>query len=94
MLRAGAAQSGASHWIDGTTEVGWSDAKNMNPLNQGASFVLPDGLGEPGGSVVIVETSYDHETITIAGELIFGGSTTLSDHAYVKPRMTDRVVRN
>ncbi|MEE9160077.1 MAG: TadE/TadG family type IV pilus assembly protein [Gammaproteobacteria bacterium] len=78
---------------DGTTVVGWSDAKNMDPLDQDAAFVLPDGIGEPGGSVVFAETSYDHETITRPGDLIFGGSTTLSDAAYVRPRLTPRVVR-
>ncbi len=46
-----------------TTEVGWSDAYNTNAYAPGSAYTLPVGLGLPGGSVVVGEVKYTHNSV-------------------------------
>ena len=73
-----------------TTEVGWSDAYNTTPYAPGSSFTLPTGLGLPGGSVVVGEVKYTHNSVI--GQFL-GGPKEITDTFYMQPRRTLRVLR-
>ena len=75
---------------DGTTDVGWSDAYNTSALSPGTNFALPDGIGQPGGSVIVTEVSYNFDSIL--GQIIVG-TLTLEDRFFARPRRVVRVER-
>lgn len=69
--------------LDGTTQVGWSDALNTSTLVVGDPYVLPPGIGFPGGSVIISEVAYAH--MGLVGNFL-GSPHIYSDIFYMQPR--------
>ena len=75
---------------DGTTDVGWSDGYNTSAYAPGTNFALPTGIGQPGGSVIVTEVSYDFQSIL--GQLIVG-TVVLDDQFFARPRRVLRISR-
>jgi len=76
--------------FDGTTQVGWSDGYNTSSYSPGTNFALPTGIGQPGGSVIVTEVSYNFESIL--GHIIVG-TLTFEDKFFARPRRVLRVSR-
>lgn len=74
--------------LDGSTEIGWSDALNTSPLTVGDPYTLPTGVGFPGGSVLIAEVAYTH--MGLVGHLL-GSPKTYSDKFFAQPRRSLQV---
>lgn len=75
---------------DGTTDVGWSDGYNTSSYAPGTNFALPNGIGAPGGSVIVTEVSFTYDSIL--GQIIVG-TLTLEDQFFARPRRVLRVER-
>jgi Flp pilus assembly protein TadG len=73
------------------TTVAWSDAKNTSPRGQGSTVQLPDGLTEPGSSVILAEVSY---TYTSPFTQFLTGGIELKDRFYLRPRRVLQVSRS
>ena len=60
-------------------------------INDGAPYPhsVPAGIIQGGQSVLIVEVSYSHTPAFIFGKTYVGSGITLSDRAYLKPRLTN-----
>ena len=77
--------------LDGTQTVGWSDATaNETPLAQGATIVLPEGLGVNGGSIIKVEASYTHKSLL--GNLL-PTDLTFDEQFFTQPRKILKISR-
>ena len=76
--------------LDASTSVGWSDALNTTALTEGDTYVLPSGVGFPGGSVIVTEVAYTH--MGIIGHIL-GSPRTYSDIFFVQPRRSLQVER-
>lgn len=73
---------------NGRVEVDWSRGEGMSALGSDAVIVLPDGLIDPGESLVMTEISYDYESPI--GELL-PGVTHFAHTYYLRPRKADQV---
>ncbi|MEG6508447.1 TadE/TadG family type IV pilus assembly protein [Methyloligella sp. 2.7D] len=72
---------------DGKTTVDWSYAYNGNPLKSGNSIDVPDGLTEPGTSVVVAQVGYNYTPIfDTAGDSFTAFS--MSRTFYTRPRQS------
>ena len=76
---------------NGNVTVGWSDAYNAGAYSPGSAFVLPDGLIQPGGSVIVTEVHYTYDSPI--GEFWTGGFT-VNDTFYQRPRRVMQIARN
>jgi len=76
---------------DNDTEVDWSEAFNGSGSNPGEAFTLPEGLTEPGSSVIVATATYSFESPVSV--FISGGAVELSETFYLRPRRTVAVVR-
>ncbi len=76
--------------LDGTSEVDWSEGYNTAPLSADRPFTLPNGLGVPGGSVIVANVQYEHSS---ALGRLFPSAVSHQDVFYTKPRQTLRVQR-
>jgi Flp pilus assembly protein TadG len=76
---------------DGNIEVRWSDAMNASAHATGAPILIPDGLLEPGTSVIVAEVTYSYDSAV--SELVTSGSIELDDVFYLRPRRTLEIAR-
>ena len=76
---------------DNNTTVAWSDAKNTSPRGEGSNITLPEGLTEPGSSVILAEVSY---TYTSPFTQFLSGGIELKDRFYLRPRRVLQVSRS
>ncbi len=76
--------------VDGSTDVGWSDGYNISAYSPGTNYALPNGIAQPGGSVIVTEVAYNFNSIL--GHIIVG-TLTLNDQFYARPRRVLRVAR-
>ena len=74
--------------LDASTRVGWSDSLNTTTLTVGAPYVLPAGVGFPGGSVIIAEVAYTH--MGLIGHIL-GSPHVYSDTFFLQPRRSLQV---
>lgn len=72
---------------DDRTEVDWSVARNATPDVAGTPYILPTNLIASGQSVIVVRFSYTY-TPKLAH---FVGNLSISDAAYLKPRLVLRI---
>ncbi len=75
---------------DGTTRVGWSDALRTTAYSPGMNFSLPDGISQPGGSVIVSEITFTYQSIV---SHFITGNITLTDGFYARPRKVLRIER-
>ena len=75
---------------DGDVFVDWSEARGVTPLTTDTLQDLPDGLLAPMNSIIMVEASYPYNGPfpDESGPLL-----TLSDTAYLRPRLSAWVRR-
>jgi Flp pilus assembly protein TadG len=75
----------------GVTKIGWSfsHGTGASARDQGSAYSAPDGLTEPGSSIIVAEGTYQF-TPTIG--LYLTGVITISRQAYFRPRLT-RVIQ-
>lgn len=76
---------------DGNTTVDWSDGLHASARAEGSTIVLPEGLVEPGTSVIMSEVTYEYSSAV--SELVAGGSVDLDDTFYLRPRKSLMVAR-
>lgn len=76
---------------DGNVTVGWSDGYNTPAHMQGTAFTLPDGLIQPGGSVIVTEVRYTYDLPI--GEFWTDGFT-VNDTFYQRPRRVMQIIRH
>jgi Flp pilus assembly protein TadG len=74
----------------GVAKVSWSDAKNGTPRTVGSTVTLPAALNVPSTSLIWAEASYAY-TPTVG--YIITGTKNLTDQIYMRPRLTDCVLR-
>jgi Flp pilus assembly protein TadG len=74
----------------GVAKVSWSDAKNATPRTVGSTVTLPAALNVPSTSLIWAEASYAY-TPTVG--YIITGTKNLTDQIYMRPRLTDCVLR-
>ena len=72
---------------DDRTEVDWSVARNTAADVAGTPYTLPNNLIESGQSVIVVKFDYTY-TPKLAH---FVGDLSISDTAYLKPRLVLRI---
>lgn len=74
--------------VDDRAEVDWSVARNATPDTAGNAYTtLPGNLITTGQSVIVVTYVYNY-TPSLAH---FVGSLTITDHSYLRPRLSLRV---
>lgn len=74
----------------GVAKVSWSDAKNATPRAVGSTVTLPDALNVASTSLIWAEASYAY-TPTIG--YVITGTKNLTDQIYMRPRLSDCVLR-
>lgn len=75
----------------GTATVGWSDALQDTARATNSSVTLPTGLNAPNTSIIWTEVSYNF-TPPVGGAFT-GGTLTLTDQLYIRPRLVTTVTR-
>ncbi len=75
----------------GTATVGWGEAFQDTARPQNSTITLPAGLSTPNTSVIWTEVSYNF-TPPIGGAFT-GGTLTLSDQLYIRPRLVTTITR-
>lgn len=75
----------------GTATVGWSEAfqDTARPVN--STITLPQGLNAPSTSIIWTEVSYNY-TPPVGGAFT-GGTLTLTDQLYIRPRLVTTIAR-
>lgn len=74
----------------GVAKVSWSDTKNGTLRAVGSTVTLPDALNVASTSLIWAEASYAY-TPTIG--YVITGTKNLSDQIYMRPRLSDCVLR-
>lgn len=74
----------------GANVIEWVEADGAVGGAPGDAVAIPDGLVLPGGSVIVVQVSYDYTPVF--ADLIID-TFTISDVAYLRPRRTVKVIR-
>ncbi|MEX2650537.1 MAG: TadE/TadG family type IV pilus assembly protein [Alphaproteobacteria bacterium] len=74
----------------GANVIEWVDVDGAVGGSPGDAVDIPEGLVLPGGSVIVVEVTYDYAPVF--ADLILD-TFTISDVAYLRPRRTVKVVR-
>ena len=68
--------------------VAWSQARNGTARAQGSSYALPANLVVPNTSVIVSEIGYTYKPVL---GYVITGSLTLSETAYLRPRVSQNV---
>jgi Flp pilus assembly protein TadG len=76
---------------NGVAKIKWSDTRNGIARAVGSTVTLPAALNVPSTFLIWSEVSYNY---TPAVGYIFTGSLNLSDEIYMRPRLSDQVVRD
>lgn len=76
---------------DGNVTVGWSDGYNAAAYAPGTAFTLPQGLIQPGGSVIVTEVHYNYDSPI--GQFWTHGFA-VNDTFYQRPRRVMQIARN
>lgn len=76
----------------GTATVGWGEALQDTARANNSSVTLPVGLNTPNTSIIWAEVTYDF-TPPIGGAFT-GGTMTLTDQLYIRPRLVTCVTRD
>lgn len=76
----------------GTATVGWSDAFQSTARATNSTVTLPAGLNTPNTTVIWAEVTYDF-TPPI-GSAFTGGTMTLTDQLYIRPRLVTCITRD
>jgi Flp pilus assembly protein TadG len=74
----------------GVAKVSWSDTKNGTARSIGSTVTLPAALNVASTSLIWAEASYAY-TPTIG--YVMTGTKTLTDQIYMRPRLSDCVLR-
>ena len=73
---------------NGKVTVAWSQARNGTARTQGAAYALPANLVVPNTSVIVAEIAYTYKPVL---GYVITGSLTLSETAYLRPRVSQNV---
>lgn len=76
----------------GTATVGWSDAFQDTARATNSTVTLPAGLNTPNTTVIWAEVSYNF-TPPI-GTAFTGGTITMTDQLYIRPRLVTCITRD
>lgn len=76
---------------NGIAKIDWSDARNTTARAKNQTVTLPAALVIPNTSLIWAEASYSY-TPVVAYEIT--GTLNLNDQLYMRPRLSDYVVRN
>jgi TadE-like protein len=76
--------------LDDTRVVGWSDGYQEMAYTVGDPYVLPDDIGQPGGSIIVSQVELEHQSFL---GIMFKTPFDFTDTFYAKPRLTLRVNR-
>jgi len=76
----------------GTATVGWGEALQDTARAANSSVTLPAGLNAPSTSIIWTEVSYVY-TPPVGGAFT-GGSVTLTDQLYIRPRLVTTITRS
>lgn len=76
----------------GTATVGWGESLQDTARAPNASVTLPTGLNTPSTSIIWTEVSYNF-TPPVGGAFT-GGTLTLTDQFYIRPRLVTTVTRS
>jgi Flp pilus assembly protein TadG len=89
---AGARMVVTSVWTDdaGATKVDWSVGRNASAMTSGTAVTLPAGLASRNSSVVMARVDYTYNP-PLVNEVF--GELALGETIYVKPRGTERILR-
>jgi Flp pilus assembly protein TadG len=74
----------------GNATISWSDTLNGTARAKGASVTLPAALNVPNSSLIWSEVQYNYTPVI---GYIVTGSMNLKDQIYMRPRMSDCVLR-
>lgn len=82
-----------SVWTDdkGTTKVDWSVSRNGTAPKSGTAVSLPPGLAAKNTSIVMATVDYTYKPPLVND--VFG-EVALGETIYVKPRGTERIIKN
>ncbi|MBY0530655.1 MAG: pilus assembly protein [Xanthobacteraceae bacterium] len=75
----------------GTATVGWGEAFQDTARVPNATVTLPTGLNTPNTSIIWTEVSYNF-TPPVGGAFT-GGTLTLTDQLYIRPRLVTTITR-
>lgn len=76
----------------GTATVGWGEAFQDTARSPNSSVTLPAGLNTPNTTIIWTEVSYNF-TPPIGGAFT-GGTLTLTDQLYIRPRLVTCITRD
>jgi Flp pilus assembly protein TadG len=71
----------------GTAQLDWAVASNWTA---GGAPSVPAGYLQPGESVVVADVSYQHQALF---GLVLPHALTMKTHAYLRPRLSDKVAK-
>jgi Flp pilus assembly protein TadG len=74
----------------GKATIAWSDALNGTPRAKGSSVTVPTALNIANTSLIWSEVQYLYKP---AIGYVISGTLTLKDQIYMRPRLSDQVVR-
>ena len=75
----------------GNASVAWSDTKNGSARAVGSTVTLPSALNVPSTSLIWAETQYAY---TPSVGFMITGTRNLTDQIYMRPRLSDCVLRS
>ncbi len=76
--------------LNGITRVEWSCSLNTTARSAGAVITIPEGMVQPGGSVILSEVEYLYTSAI--GDFLTSG-VTVKDKFYLRPRRVLKVTR-
>ncbi len=76
----------------GTASVAWSDAFQSTARAPNSTVTLPIGLNTPNTTVIWAEVTYDFTPPV--GSAFTGGTMTLTDQLYIRPRLVTCITRD
>ncbi len=76
----------------GTATVGWGEALQDTARAANSTITLPTGLNAPSTSIIWAEVSYNF-TPPVGGAFT-GGTITLTDQLYIRPRLVTTITRS
>jgi Flp pilus assembly protein TadG len=75
---------------NGKATVDWSDALNGAARAKGSTVTLPAALNVANSSLIWSEVQYTYKPVV---GYVVSGTLTLKDQIYMRPRLSDTVVR-
>jgi Flp pilus assembly protein TadG len=82
--------SGVTVDANSDAKVTWSDARNTDPMQIGATYPLPNDLKVANTFLVVAEGSYGYTPVVAH---VLSGTILMKDRFYVMPRLTAKVCR-